>query len=238
VFKDPFLDGNILSPHFPHPLLTHQDGIISFSSFLHVKKLIFAYRLGIFPWYNGDSPFVFWHFPPERMLLPPENIKVAKSMRTYFNNQTYTYTFNTCFVEVMKNCRETRHSHPDDSWIHYTVENAYFELHKMGLAHSLEVWDRDQNLVGGLYGVGVGHVFTGESMFYKKRDASKFALIVLARTLQTLPGSIIDCQLYTPHLESMGAHLESLHAFWQRMKENFRQPLQAIENHLRAFSAE
>jgi len=103
----------------------------------------------------------------------------------------------------------------------------------MGLAHSLEVWDRDQNLIGGLYGVGMGHIFTGESMFHKRRDASKFALICLARTLQSLPNSMIDCQLYTSHLASMGANLVSAPYFWSRLKQNqFYAPL-AIQEHIK-----
>jgi len=172
------------------------------------------------------------------MLLSPQNIKVAKSMRTYFNNDTYSYTLNQHFVDVMKACRETRHDHPEDSWIHYAMENAYFELHKMGIAHSMEIWDQNQKMVGGLYGLGIGRIFTGESMFHTKRDASKFALISLARVLQRLPGSMIDCQLHTPHLERMGGQLESAPAFWHRMKENFTEPIHTIKNHFRQLSAE
>ncbi len=159
-------------------------------------------------------------------------------MRTYFNNNTYTYSINQRFVDVMKACRETRHEHPEDSWIHYAMENAYFELHKMGIAHSIEVWDQNQKMVGGLYGLGIGRIFTGESMFHTKRDASKFALISLAKILQKLPDSIIDCQLYTPHLERMGGHIEPAPAFWYRMKRNFTQPIHTIKNHFRQLSAE
>lgn len=233
-----FPDADIPSPSFPHPLLSQPDGLNAITPHLRVSQLLFAYRMGIFPWYNGDSFIAMWHFPPERMLLPPHHIKIAKSMRTYFNNNTYTFTINQHFVDVMKACRETRHDRPEDSWIHYAMENAYFELHKMGLAHSLEVWDQNQEMVGGLYGVGIGRIFTGESMFHRKRDASKFALISLAKTLQKLPNSLIDCQLYTPHLETMGAHVESAPAFWHRMRNNYNQPLHAIKTHFRQLSAE
>jgi len=234
---DSLLTQNLGTPNFPHPMLSQPDGLNSITPHLRLSQLIFAYRMGIFPWYNGDSFIAMWHFPPERMLLLPENIKIAKSMRTYFNNDTYSCTINQNFVNVMKACRETRHDHPEESWIHYAMENAFFELHKMGLAHSIEVWDQKQEMVGGLYGVGMGHIFTGESMFHLKRDASKFALISLAKILQKLPGSIIDCQLYTPHLESMGAHLESAPAFWNLIRYNFQQPLRTIQNHFKAITA-
>lgn len=225
------------TPSFRHPLLTGDDGWNSLGFHLHIPQLIFAYRMGLFPWSNGDSPFIIWHYPPTRMTLYPDDIKVAKSMRPYFNQKKYSISLNQRFVEVMKSCRKTRHDSPADSWIHHTVENAYFELHKMGLAHSLEVWDQDQQLVGGLYGVGIGKVFTGESMFHKKRDASKFALICLARLLEPIPHSLIDCQLYTPHLASMGAKEHINIAFWHLMVDNWWKPLKLIDQHFSSLSS-
>jgi leucyl/phenylalanyl-tRNA--protein transferase len=231
VIENIFPTAELPTPSFRHPLLTGEDGWNSLSFHLHIPQLIFAYRMGLFPWYNGDSPFVIWHFPPSRMVLAPSDIKVAKSMRPYFNQKKYSITINQKFVEVMQSCRETRHDSPSDSWIHYAIENAYFELHKMGLAHSIEVWDQDQQLVGGLYGVGLGKIFTGESMFHKKRDASKFALICLARLLEPIPNSLIDCQIYTPHLASMGAQQRSKIEFWHRLLGNWWEPLTLINRH-------
>jgi leucyl/phenylalanyl-tRNA--protein transferase len=212
---------------FPHPLEADTSGMLAIGGDLSPERLIVAYQHGIFPWYNEDEPIVWW-FPNPRCVLFPEKVKVSKSMRPYFNNGKYDVSFDQHFVKVIENCREiTRHGQ-DGTWLNDDMISAYTALHEMGYAHSVEVRDSQGEMIGGLYGIAIGKIFYGESMFSIKSNASKFALISLARKLQQLGFNLIDCQQDTPHMKSMGAELMSAQVFYQYCRNNL-----LIEHHKR-----
>jgi len=190
---------------------------------LSVPRLLLAYRFGIFPWFNEDDP-VLWWFAHPRMVLFPEKIKVQKSMRPYFNQGKYRATFNQSFAKVVEECKQVRLESGEGTWINSQLVDAYHELHQKGYACSVEVWDREDQLVGGLYGISIGKIFCGESMFHRKKDASKFALISLAQHLQKCDFTLIDCQMETGHLRRMGAELISKNAFWPYLMKNLSEP--------------
>lgn len=218
---------------FPHPLLTPPDGVNYISPTLKTQDLLTAYKAGIFPWYTKGE-WVQWHFPDHRMLLFPERIHISKSMRPYFNQGKFQITHNQCFLRIVKACNKTRPENSSGGWIHPPLINAYWELYKMGYIHSLEVWDRNHQLAGGLYGIAIGRIFMGESMFHYQRDASKFALICLAKIMETLPQSLIDCQLYTPHLEKMGGRPYDKVPYWQVLRSNLLEKENLIAQHIEA----
>ena len=203
--------------YFPHPLCADQDGLLAIGGDLSVERLLFAYRYGIFPWFN-EEPIMWWWTHP-RCILYPKKVKVAKSMRSYFNQKKYTVTFNKNFDQVIYQCATTQRTDQMGTWINKDMITAYIELHKLGYAHSVEVWQNNA-LVGGLYGIGMGHVFFGESMFAKAKNASKFGLITLCRRLSTLGTAVIDCQQETDHLKSLGAEMISKDLFWSIIMNN------------------
>lgn len=188
---------------FPPVSATSPEGIIAFGGDLSVERLIYAYKSGIFPWFDDDSLIIWWA-PDPRMVLFPENLNISKSMNQLLKSNRFEVTFNQNFADVIKNCSEVKRNGQNSSWITDEMINAYIKLHDMGLAQSVEVWECN-TLVGGLYGIDLGHVFCGESMFSKVSNASKFALIKLVQKLQKLNYELIDCQVYTRHLESLGA---------------------------------
>jgi leucyl/phenylalanyl-tRNA--protein transferase len=208
-------DANI----FPHPLEADASGMLAVGGDLSPKRLVVAYQHGIFPWYNEDEPIVWW-FPNPRCVLLPEKVKVSKSMRSYFNKGKYHVSFDHHFVKVIENCRGISRHGQDGTWLNDDMIAAYTDLHEMGYAHSVEVWDSQGEIVGGLYGIAMGKIFYGESMFSIKSNASKFALISLARKLQQLGFNLIDCQQETPHMKSMGAELMSAQVFYQYCRNN------------------
>ena len=187
---------------FPDPLQTRGDGPACYGGDLSPERLFNAYRLGYFPWYSEGEPILWWH-PDPRFVLFPDKLKVSKSMRPYFNQQKYTVRFDTRFREVMNACRATYRPGQWGSWITDELVEGYVSLHKLGLAHSVEVFEGDQ-LVGGLYGLALGKVFFGESMFHHRPNASKFAFISLVRFLREQGFRVIDCQQETAHLASLG----------------------------------
>ncbi|MEM9929526.1 MAG: leucyl/phenylalanyl-tRNA--protein transferase [Bacteroidota bacterium] len=187
---------------FPDPLQTNGQNPACFGGDLSPERLFNAYRLGYFPWFSEGEPILWWH-PDPRFVLFPKNLKVSKSMRPYFNQQKYTLTYDTRFREVMEACRSTFRPGQWGSWITNDLIEGYVGLHKLGLAHSVEVWEDDE-LVGGLYGLALGKVFFGESMFHHRPNASKFAFISLVRKLWGLGFRLIDCQQETKHLKSLG----------------------------------
>ncbi len=189
---------------FPHPGLANEDGILAVGGDLSKERLLESYRYGIFPWYNPGDPILWWS-PDPRFVLFPKDLKVSKSMRPYFNQKKFTVTYDQQFEAVMTACmKQRRRGQSGGSWISEEMIEGYVALHKAGYAHSVEVW-KDGELAGGLYGVSLGKIFFGESMFMYVSNASKFGFITLVRKLTELGFVMIDCQQRTPHLESLGA---------------------------------
>ncbi len=192
-----------LSPHdisFPNPALANRHGILAIGGDLSPQRLLHAYSIGLFPWFNPDEPIAWW-CPDPRCVLFPDALIIHKSMRPYFNQQKFKVTFDQDFTGVMRNCKTMREG---ETWISEVMIAAYSTLHHMGHAHSVEVWEGD-TMVGGLYGVVIGKVFFGESMFASVSNASKVGFITLVQHLKEQDFVLIDCQQATAHLQSMGA---------------------------------
>lgn len=189
---------------FPEPGLAEPDGLLAVGGDLSPQRLLLAYQNGIFPWYSDDTP-ILWYSPHERFVLYPQELKISKSMRQVLRSGKFTVTADTCFNEVIMACSTVPREGQDGTWITADMKAAYNQLHAEGYAHSVEIW-LDKELVGGIYGVQVGRVFCGESMFSRVSNASKTALIHLCKSKQF---ELIDCQVYTEHLESMGARMIS-----------------------------
>ena len=185
---------------FPAPELADDDGLLAVGGDLSVERLKLAYRMGIFPWFSDDTP-ILWYSPHKRFVLFPAKLKTSKSLRKTIRSARFTITFNQAFKEVILACAEMKRKDQPGTWITADMQFAYMELHKIGHAHSIEVWCKG-DLVGGLYGVQTGNIFCGESMFSSVSDASKIALSWLCSNKSFV---LIDCQFYTEHLESMGA---------------------------------
>jgi leucyl/phenylalanyl-tRNA--protein transferase len=185
---------------FPGYDCTSEEGVIALGGDLSVERLTHAYKNGIFPWFSDDDPIV-WYCPFERMVLFPAEIKISKSMQKIINKNEFTITENTAFEAVIYNCKNIDRNDGFGTWITNDMEQAYLNLHKKGIAKSIEVWSKDE-LVGGLYGVEINHIFCGESMFSKVSNASKLAFMHLAKNENY---KLIDCQIYNEHLASLGA---------------------------------
>ena len=184
---------------FPNPALADEDGLLAVGGDLSSERLIVAYHNGMFPWYSEGEP-ILWYSPHERFVILPEEIHVSHSMKQLMQSDKYKVTWDKDFTGVISHCARVKRKGQRGTWITGDMKEAYIALHKKGIAHSVEVWNEDK-LVGGLYGVESGKVFCGESMFSLMPNASKLALIYLC---QTIKYTLIDCQLHTPHLESMG----------------------------------
>ena len=208
---------------FPPAFLANEDGILALGGDLSVERLIEAYQNGIFPWFNKDDPFIWWS-PDPRFVLYPADLKVSKSMRPYFNQKKFQVTTDQAFETVMRNCQQVkRQKQEGGTWITESMIAAYVKLHKAGYAHSVEVW-QEETLVGGLYGVSLGKVFFGESMFSKVSNASKFGFISLVRKLIELGFDLIDCQQKTNYLGSLGAKEIPRQVFLQHLENNKLKP--------------
>ena len=189
---------------FPDPRLGEDDGLFAVGGDLSIDRLLLAYSHGIFPWYSfRDRPDIMWYCPMERFVIFPEKIHVSHSMRTLIHKRQYTMSINRDFDSVIANCSKLRY-HERGAWLGSDMIKAYTNLHRQGFAASVEVWDKDGQLVGGLYGVCIGPAFFGESMFSLVPSASKLALVFLAGVMRKNGGRLIDCQFETPHLKSMG----------------------------------
>lgn len=188
---------------FPDLRLSMDDGLLAIGGDLSTERLMLAYRSGIFPWFSEGEPLMWWS-PPERMVLFPDELKIHKSMRPVLNQHRFRITFDQAFGEVIQNCARIHRPGQPGTWITADMQQAYRVLHQKGYAHSVEVWQADE-LVGGLYGIAVGKVFCGESMFAKVSNASKAGFITLVQHLQQQGFELIDCQIYTDHLASLGA---------------------------------
>jgi leucyl/phenylalanyl-tRNA--protein transferase len=193
-----FLTNNIT---FPHVSQASQDGLLAVGGDLSVERLLLAYKQGIFPWYSEGEPILWWS-PNPRFVLFPEKLKVSKSMKQLLRNNMFKVTVNKAFREVITECSLIKRRGQDDTWITNDMIEAYVKLHALGYAKSVEVW-KENDLVGGFYGVDLNNgVFCGESMFSKESNASKVAFITF---IQNTNYKLIDCQVYTKHLESLGA---------------------------------
>lgn len=189
---------------FPDPRLGEDDGLFAVGGDLSVDRLLLAYSYGIFPWYSfRDHEQILWYCPMKRFVIFPDRIHVSHSMRTLLNKHEFTVSINRDFDGVIANCSKLRYEE-EGAWLGEDMIKAYTEMHEMGFAASVEVWDKDEKLVGGLYGITIGNAFFGESMFSLVPSGSKIALIHLAHVLQENGGKIIDCQFETAHLKSMG----------------------------------
>ena len=199
----PWLDPE-MPPAFPpvDMALTDPPGLLAFGGNLSPQWLIGAYRSGIFPWYNPGEPILWWS-PDPRMVLQPEQLKIRRSLRKVLKKNLFQITFDQAFEQVLEGCASAR-SYTSETWLTGDMKSAYLQLHKEGYAHSVEAW-RDGELVGGLYGVAVGKIFCGESMFTRVNDASKVAFVHLARQLEAWNFKLIDCQIHTDYLASFGA---------------------------------
>lgn len=187
---------------FPPVELSEEDGLLAIGGDLSAERLLLAYSNSLFPWYNEGDPILWWSTDP-RFVLFPDEIKISKSMRRVFNQKEFTITLDRCFKEVMTECGMPRRKQRG-TWITPAMLDAYCELHRLGYAHSVESW-KNGKLAGGLYGVSLGRIFFGESMFAKENNASKAAFITLVLKLRELGFLLIDSQVYTAHLESLGA---------------------------------
>jgi len=188
---------------FPPVHSATNEGIVAVGGDLSIKRLLLAYKSGIFPWFEDDDVILWWS-PNPRMVLFPEKLKVSKSMHKIIDSNSFKVTVNTCFEEVIENCAKTKRAGQDGTWITTEMKKAYCKLHEMGHAKSVEVW-QDNELVGGLYGVDMAPIFCGESMFSRVSNASKIAFIYLVNMLKEKDYTLIDCQVYTDHLASLGA---------------------------------
>lgn len=187
---------------FPDPALGESDGLIAIGGDLSPKRLLTAYIHGIFPWYN-ELPILWWS-PDPRMILLPEDFKCSKSLKRAINSEKFNVKLDSLFSRVIDQCASVRRTAEKGTWINTEMKMAYKELYKLGFAHSVEVL-HNNHLVGGLYGISIGGVFFGESMFHTETDASKVALFFLCKWLILNNFKLIDCQMHTPHLESLGA---------------------------------
>ncbi len=199
---------------FPSYEFTTNEGIIALGGDLSEKRLIYAYKNGIFPWFSEGDPIV-WYCPHERMVLFPDEIKVSKSMKKIMNKNDFIITENKAFTEVIYNCKNISRSDGFGTWITDNMEQAYINLYKKGIAKSIEIWQNNE-LVGGLYGLEINNVFCGESMFSKVSNTSKLAFIHLVRSKKY---KLIDCQVYNDHLASLGAREIDRDVFLKMIKE-------------------
>jgi leucyl/phenylalanyl-tRNA--protein transferase len=189
---------------FPPVHLAEPDGLLAIGGDLSVERLLLAYHNGIFPWYEGNH--ILWWCPDPRFVLFPDELKVSKTMKQLLKRNQFEFTINKAFEQVINNCKTISRKGQEGTWITNEVKKAYTSLYKRGIVHSAEVW-KDGQLVGGLYGVKLGKIFFGESMFSKESNASKYAFIRYTEYLKNEGVELIDCQVYTEHLESLGARM-------------------------------
>ncbi|MBT9567703.1 MAG: leucyl/phenylalanyl-tRNA--protein transferase [Thiobacillus sp.] len=206
------------SARFPpvETALKDPNGLLAIGGDLSLERLLDAYRHGIYPWFNPGEPILWWS-PDPRMVLVPAEVRVSRSLAKRIRNGGFELRVDTAFVQVMEACAAPRDG-KSGTWISAEMVAAYTRLHQAGHAHSVETW-HDQQLVGGLYGVAIGRMFYGESMFSRMPDASKVALVRLARQLTAWEFGLIDCQMETAHLASLGAHTVPRAAFTARLTE-------------------
>lgn len=199
-----WIDPSDLSYRFPPAdLALHEpNGLLAVGGDLSCDRLIAAYQQGVFPWFNEDQPILWWS-PDPRSVVTPSGVHISRSLAKKIRQKRYRITFDQAFAKVIDGCAEARH-YTDETWITPAMKNAYLDLHRQGIAHSVEAW-QDDILVGGLYGLSIGRCFFGESMFSRATDASKYAFAILARHLSLWNYAIIDCQVSSNHINTLGA---------------------------------
>lgn len=206
------------SIEMPSPKLAEADGLIAIGGDLRPERVINAYRMGIFPWFNQGEEILWWS-PDPRFVLYPDELKVSKSMDKLLMQEKFKVSFDTAFNEVIQSCKTINRKGQDDTWITNEMKESYMQLNKMGVAKSVEVWNEEE-LVGGLYGLQLGNVFFGESMFMKESNASKYGFIHLVKKLKKEGIVLIDCQQETEHLRSLGARAIKRDLFLELLSEN------------------
>ncbi len=189
--------------YFPPVETADEDGFLAIGGDLSTERLLEAYRNGIFPWYNEDDPICWWS-PDPRFVLYPDQLHISKSMQQIINRGKFDFSIDHAFEKVIRACSAVKRKDANGTWISEEMIEAYIKLHKLGYAISAESW-QDEKLVGGLYGIKMGNLFFGESMFSIIPNASKFAFIQLIQQLKTTGLVLVDCQMHTKHLESLGA---------------------------------
>lgn len=204
---------------FPDPREASDEGLLAYGGDLSPDRIVSAYCLGIFPWYDPASPDIMWWSPNPRMVLYPDKFRMTKSLKKRITRQEFEIRIDSAFEQVIDKCGKVPRIGQDGTWITEEMQDAYIHLHKLGIAHSVECWQNDK-LVGGLYGISLGQMFFGESMFHLVSDASKVAFYHLSELSKTLGFSIIDCQMHTDHLESMGAEEISRESYLQVVEDN------------------
>lgn len=201
---------------FPPVHLAEPDGLLAMGGELSVERLVLAYKNGIFPWYEGDV--ILWWCPHPRFVLFPDELKISKTSKMLLKKSDFKFTINKAFKEVIQHCKNIKRPGQTGTWITGDVEDAYIKLHEMGYAHCAEVW-KDDKLAGGLYGIRIGKVFFGESMFSKESNASRFAFLQYVQHLKEEGVQLIDCQVYTEYLESFGARMIDRDEFISQLKK-------------------
>jgi leucyl/phenylalanyl-tRNA--protein transferase len=216
----PILSADPESP-FPdtYEALEVPQGLLAAGGDLSPTRLINAYRNGIFPWYNQDEPILWWS-PAPRCVIYPDQVHISRRLRRHYNQGEFRISADQAFEQVIRACAESRQDN-EGTWISPDMIEAYCRLHTLGIAHSVEVWQADE-LVGGIYGLALGAVFFGESMYSRVTDASKVALVALCKQLQAWQFTLLDCQVSNPHLKSMGS--------LEIKRQEFQQHLQAARN--------
>jgi len=217
------------SPDFPpvDSALTEPNGLLAIGGDLSPERLISAYRQGIFPWYNAEQPILWWS-PDPRCVLYPNQLKISRSLRKTLNSKKFTVTYDQAFTQVIEACSAPR-TYEENTWISSAMAHAYTDLHRLGYAHSVETW-LEGKLVGGLYGLSMGKLFFGESMFSRCSDASKVAFVHLVKHLAAYDFPLIDCQLPNNHLLSLGACTIPRAEFLKYLDTYLHQPVQADQN--------
>lgn len=205
---------------FPHPILREPDGLMAVGGDLSPERLLLAYSWGIFPWYHGDQPILWWWLAP-RLMVRTNAVHISRSLKRVLYQQRFQVTIDEDFRGVINQCRDIKRKGQDSTWIMPEMVEAYIQLHRLGHAHSVEVYD-DGKLVGGIYGVARGKIFFGESMFSRETNASKVAFVHLAEFLRDRGFTWIDCQQDTPHMRTLGGELISEEDFLTILRENLQ----------------
>jgi leucyl/phenylalanyl-tRNA---protein transferase len=208
----------------PDARLATRSGLVAVSLDIHPERILAAYHAGLFPWFQNYDGLFHWYSPNPRSVVYIDQLKVHKSMRSIFNKNKFRYTFDTAFEQVLDACRSVQRSYEKDagasSWLNSNFLRSYQKLHEMGVCHSIEVWDENNQLVGGLYGMALGRIFFGESMFSKVNNASKAGFITLVRSLEKHGFSLVDCQQDSPHLRTLGSTPIPVEKYLSHLKEN------------------
>lgn len=208
---------------FPPVHLATPEGLLAVGGDLSPERLLLAYQSGIFPWYSEGEPILWWS-PDPRMVLYPDELKISRSLRKTIRSGRYRASMDTCFDQVIRSCGRTRIESGQGTWITAEMEKAYIRLHRLGCAHSVEIWHQE-DLVGGLYGVSLGRCFFGESMFSTMNDASKVALVILSNHAISKQFDFIDCQMKTDHLTRLGAREITREDYLSQLRQTLQYPV-------------